>query len=111
MKAYWGSVSIDSRVRDLGTRAGLDAMVKRKIPSSCRESNLPIIQPVAQLCSYRILVGKPLRKRKLGRPRGWEDNIKMDFKEISFGWKYLRVVSLVDFNISGVVPRFLVAEC
>jgi hypothetical protein len=28
---------------------------------------------------YRILVGKPERKRSLGRPRRrWEDNIKMD---------------------------------
>jgi hypothetical protein len=42
---------------------------------------------------YRILVGKPEGKRPLGRPRcGWEDNIKMDFREIGidgrtgFGW-------------------------
>jgi len=29
----------------------------------------------------RILVGKPERKRPLGRPGGrWEDNIKMDLK-------------------------------
>jgi hypothetical protein len=28
---------------------------------------------------YRVLVGKPERKRQLGRPRlRWEDNIKMD---------------------------------
>jgi hypothetical protein len=34
----------------VGPRAVLDAVVKRKIPSSCRESNLriPILQPVAQ---------------------------------------------------------------
>jgi hypothetical protein len=32
---------------------------------------------------YRILVGKPEGKRPLGRPRcRWEDNIKMDFREI-----------------------------
>jgi hypothetical protein len=31
--------------------------------------------------TYRILVGKPERKRPLGRPRRrWEDNIKMDVK-------------------------------
>jgi hypothetical protein len=35
--------------------------------------------------AYRILVGKPEGKRPLGRPRRrWEDNIKMDFREI--GW-------------------------
>jgi hypothetical protein len=32
---------------------------------------------------YRVLVGKPERKRPLGRPRRrWEDNIKMDLREI-----------------------------
>jgi hypothetical protein len=32
---------------------------------------------------YRILVGRPERKRSLGRPkRRWEDNIKMDLREI-----------------------------
>jgi hypothetical protein len=33
----------------------------------------------------RILVGKPDRKRSLGRPRRrWVDNIKIDLREI--GW-------------------------
>jgi hypothetical protein len=32
---------------------------------------------------YRVLVGKPERKRPLGRPRRrWEDNIKMDLQEV-----------------------------
>jgi hypothetical protein len=32
---------------------------------------------------YRVLVGRPEGKRPLGRPRGrWEDNIKMDLREI-----------------------------
>jgi hypothetical protein len=32
---------------------------------------------------YRVLVGRPKGKRPLGRPRHrWEDNIKMDFREI-----------------------------
>jgi hypothetical protein len=32
---------------------------------------------------YRLLVGRPEGKRPLGRPRRkWEDNIKIDFKEI-----------------------------
>ena len=34
----------------------------------------------------RILVGKPERKRPLGRPRRrWEDNIKMDLQEVECG--------------------------
>jgi hypothetical protein len=33
--------------------------------------------------AYRILVGKPEEKRPLGRPRcRWEDNIRMDLREI-----------------------------
>ena len=32
---------------------------------------------------YRVLVGKPLGKRPLGRPRRrWGDNIKMDLQEV-----------------------------
>ena len=42
---------------------------------------------------HRVLVGKPEGKRPLGRPRRrWEDNIKMDLKEVgeSCGdWKEL----------------------
>jgi hypothetical protein len=35
----------------------------------------------------RILVGNPEEKRPLGRPRRrWEDNIKMDLREIQVGW-------------------------
>ena len=35
---------------------------------------------------YMILVGKPEGKRPLGRPRHrWEDNIKMDLKEVGCG--------------------------
>jgi hypothetical protein len=36
--------------------------------------------------TYRILVGKPERKRPLGRTKcRWEDNIKMDLREIGRG--------------------------
>jgi hypothetical protein len=35
---------------------------------------------------YRVLVGKPERKRPLGRPRRrWEDNIKLDLQEVGCG--------------------------
>jgi len=35
---------------------------------------------------YRVLVGKPEGKRPLGRPRRrWEDNIKMNLKEVGCG--------------------------
>ena len=35
---------------------------------------------------YRVFVGKPERKRPLGRTRRrWEDNIKMDLQEVGWG--------------------------
>jgi hypothetical protein len=36
--------------------------------------------------AYRILVGRPERRRPLGRPRRrWEDNIKMDLQAMGWG--------------------------
>jgi hypothetical protein len=36
--------------------------------------------------AYRILVGRPEGRRPLGRPRRrWEDNIKMDLKDVGWG--------------------------
>ena len=37
-------------------------------------------------CVHRVLIGKPEGKRPLGRPRRrWEDNIKMDLREVGGG--------------------------
>jgi hypothetical protein len=41
--------------------------------------------------TYRILVGKPERKKPLGRPR-WRDNIKMDLGEVE--WEGVNWISL-----------------
>jgi hypothetical protein len=63
--------------------------------------------------AYNILVGKPEGRRPLGRPRlRWEDNIKMDLREIGFGdvdWIHLAQDSdkwraLVNTVISLQVP-------
>ena len=36
--------------------------------------------------AYRVFVGKPKRKRPLGRRKHrWEDNIKMDLQEVGWG--------------------------
>ena len=44
---------------------------------------------------HRVIVGKPEGKRPLGRPRRrWEDNIKMDLREVGgveTGWRCLRI--------------------
>ena len=51
---------------------------------------------------HRILVGKLGRKSPLGRPRRrWEDNIKMDLREVGgveTGWSWLRIVNII-YNI------------
>jgi hypothetical protein len=37
-------------------------------------------------CVYRVLVGKPGGRRPMGRPRRrWEDNIRMDLREVGCG--------------------------
>ena len=37
---------------------------------------------------YRVLVGKPERKRPLGKPRRrWEDSIRMDLQEVGLGYE------------------------
>ena len=37
---------------------------------------------------YRVLVGKPVGKRPLGKPRRrWEDNIMMDLQEVRLGYE------------------------
>jgi hypothetical protein len=44
--------------------------------------------------AYKILVGKPERKRPLGRPgREWEDNIRMNLREIE--WEGVNRIHLV----------------
>jgi hypothetical protein len=44
--------------------------------------------------AYRILVGMPERKRRLGRSRRrWVDNTEMDVREI--GWNYMDWIDLV----------------
>jgi hypothetical protein len=44
-------------------------------------------------CVCRVLVGRPEGKRPLGRPRRrWEDNIKMDLREIGIdGANWIRL--------------------
>ena len=61
---------------------------------------------------HRVLVGKPEGKRPLGRPRcRWEDNIKMDLREVGVGgdWMELaqdrdRWLSLVNTVMNVRVP-------
>jgi hypothetical protein len=48
--------------------------------------------------AYRLLVGKPERKRPLGRPRRrWVDNIKIDLLEI--GWSGVDWIDLAQDRV------------
>jgi hypothetical protein len=50
--------------------------------------------------AYRNLVGKPEGRRPLGRPRcGWEDNIKMDLRDV--GWGGMDWIDLAQDRTSG----------
>jgi len=41
---------------------------------------------------HRVLVGKPKGKRPLGIPRrSWEDNIKMDLREVGGGGDWMEL--------------------
>jgi hypothetical protein len=41
---------------------------------------------------YRVLVRRPEGKRPLGRPRRrWEDNIKLDLREMFYGANWIRL--------------------
>jgi len=35
--------------------------------------------------AYRVLVGKPEGNGPLGRPRRWDDNVKMDLQNVGWG--------------------------
>jgi hypothetical protein len=70
----------------VGPRAVLDAVVKRKIPSPRRESNLrtPLIQPVAQRCTeLSRLLPNNIRVIK-SRRMNWEVHVALmgDMKNV-----------------------------
>jgi hypothetical protein len=50
--------------------------------------------------AYRILVGRPEGKRKLGRPRlRWEDDIKMDIKDKHNSIDLVYLVSVLYYHM------------
>jgi len=50
--------------------------------------------------AYKILVGKPERKRLIGRPRlRYDDNIKMDLQEV--GWRAWTGLMWLKIGTSG----------
>jgi hypothetical protein len=64
----------------------------RKLPCERKAISVDIATSMKSN-AYRILVGKPEGKRPLGRSRrGWEDNIKMDVREI--GWSSMYWIDL-----------------
>jgi len=51
---------------------------------------------------YRLLVGEPVGKSPLGRPRHrWENNIKMDFQEVVYGGHGLDPADSEEGQVAG----------
>jgi hypothetical protein len=69
---------------------------------------------------YRVLVGNPEGKRPLGRPRHrWEDGIKMDLREIGWGFEWIHLAQNRDrwltvvnsvMNLQVLAPRNLLVR-
>jgi len=62
-------------------------------------------------CVHMVLVGKPEGKRQLGRPRHrWEDNIKMDLREVEGGGDWMELAQDRDrwWALVNTVMNFLV---
>jgi hypothetical protein len=56
---------------------------------------------------YKVLVGMPEGKKAIGRPmRRWEDGIRMDLREIGWGWE-----CGLDSTGSGLGPVANCCEC
>jgi hypothetical protein len=66
--------------------------------------------------TYRILVGKPLGKLPHGRLRRiWEDNIKMDFREVDCeARKWIEAPNYIQLKVLLLVvsnPQVILPEC
>ena len=68
-------------------------------------TTVPITSEMGRTCStygdsrsaYRVLVGKPEGRRPLERPRiKWEDNIKMDLREVGWGMDWIDLAQARD---------------
>ena len=54
---------------------------------------------------HTVLVGKPEGKRPMGKPRRrWEDNIKMDLKEVGGGGDWMVLAQVVNTVMNFRVP-------
>jgi hypothetical protein len=61
----------------VGPRAGMDVVVKKKIPNLWRDLNPPIIQPIAQRYpgSFRIIYKNCIKSEIQGDVKGKDDPI------------------------------------
>jgi hypothetical protein len=75
--------------------AGEDCIMRRSITCALHQRGAGIVARMGEMRnSYSILVVKREGKRPLGRRRGrWEDNIRIDFREI--GWEDVDWMHLV----------------
>ncbi|KAJ4434936.1 hypothetical protein ANN_23508 [Periplaneta americana] len=62
--------------------------------------------------AYEVLIGRPEGKRPLGKPiRGWEDNIKMDLREVGYDRDWINLAQEgTDGGLITIVNAFGTAE-
>ncbi|KAJ4448532.1 hypothetical protein ANN_10550 [Periplaneta americana] len=61
--------------------------------------------------AYRVLVGRPEGKRPLGRPRRrWEDNIKMDLREVGYDVQFIFLEGTADYLAINHYTTWLVGS-
>ncbi|KAJ4441681.1 hypothetical protein ANN_11539 [Periplaneta americana] len=86
----------------------------RDLIRNIKSRRLRLAEHVARLDesrnAYRVLVGKPEGKIPLGRPRRrWEDNIKMDLREVGYDVNDSPIVKAPIINLftptCGETPR------
>jgi hypothetical protein len=62
--------------------------------------------------AYRALVGKPEGRRPLGRPRRrWEDNIKMDVREVRWGCPDFAMIFMPPISSHSPVSMVAGSKC
>jgi len=86
-RTYWRKLH-NEELRDLYSLPNIVRLVKsRRMRWAGRVARMGEGRGV-----HRVLVGKPERKRPLGRPRRrWDDNIKVDLREVGGGGDWMEL--------------------
>jgi len=94
------STLLDTRTRPFSVTVPRDYLILSVIKSSRMRWARNVARTEDKRGAYQVLVGRPDRKRPLGRPRlRWKQNIKTDLQEL--GWKAWIVLIRLWIRIGG----------